>query len=732
MTVKGVIAALVVALLPSRGVAQDPNPVQRVANIVSVAVEEYKKGIDAKGRLISADEYQEAVGFLADAREAAGRLPGDKPATARTVLDSIIAAVTAKKPPEVLDSLNSRFAAALGSGAALALPARPLDIAEGARIYASTCASCHGERGLGDGPAGAKLNPPPPAIGKSEVMDAVSPATMFRKISVGVTGTAMPAFSPQLTDDQRWNVVAYLATLRHTATQVAEGEGLYVQGCVSCHGMGGAGDGSVARALSKLPPDLATVAWQAERSDSQIAMAVSAGMAGTPMPPSSQLTPAQVKSVVAYLRSLPTQTKTVASTAFRDSAGNAPATAARQSILLLEQSLTAIRGGRTTDASDRAFDAYLAFEPIESRARARDPGVVASMEKLFTDFKGAVRANDLRTAERSLDAIESNMPKVVELTRPTGSASEAFIQSLLIILREGFEAILVIGAVVAFLLKTGHRERLKSIWMGVGFGLAASGLTAIILRTVLLAIPASQDIIEGVTMLVAVAVLFSVSYWLISRVEAAKWQQFIREKVTNALEHGGGRALAFVAFLAVYREGAETALFYQALFNEGSHVILPITLGILVGFAALGIIFTLFYRYGVKIPLRPFFSVTSVLLYYMAFVFTGTAIRELQEGNAMSITLIRGMPTVPAIGLYPTWETVLAQLLLLALFVFAVAKTFWPKRSVALPVVAASSTSASPLASQIDVLKAENEALKARLAAVEAALESRVSGVTTE
>jgi high-affinity iron transporter len=721
---------ILVALLPSRGVAQDANPVQRVANIVSVAVEEYKKGIDAKGRLISADEYQEAVGFLTDARDAAGRLPGDKPNTARGVLDSIIAAVNAKKPPEILDTLNAHFAAALGSEAALAFPAKPLSIAEGARVYATTCASCHGERGLGDGPAGLKLNPRPPAIGTTE-MASVSPATMFRKISVGVTGTAMPAFSPALTDDQRWNVVAYLSSLRSSATQVAEGEGLYVQGCVSCHGMSGVADGSIARALSKLPPDLATIAWQAERSDSQIALAVSAGMAGTPMPPSSQLSQAQVKSVVAYLRSLPMQTRTIASSTSRDSSGSAPAVAARQSILLLEQSLTAIRGGRTSDASDRAFDAYLAFEPIESRARARDPGVVASMEKMYTDFKGAVRANDLRSAERSLDAIESNMPKVVELTRPTGSASEAFLQSLLIILREGFEAILVIGAVVAFLLKTGHRERLKSIWIGIGLGLLASGVTAVILRTVLLAIPASQDIIEGVTMLVAVAVLFSVSYWLISRVEAAKWQQFIREKVTNALEHGGGRALAFVAFLAVYREGAETALFYQALFNEGAHVILPITLGIIVGFAALGIIFTLFYKYGVRIPLRPFFSVTSVLLYYMAFVFTGTAIRELQEGNAMSITLIRGFPTITAIGLYPTWETVLAQLVLLALFVFAVAKTFWPKRSVTLPVVAPTA-GATTVDSQIAVLRAENDALKARLASVEAALEARVSGVTSE
>src|SRR5205814_6508527 len=139
----------------------------------------------------------------------------------------------------------------------------------------------------------------------------------------------------------------------------------------------------------------------------------------------------------------------------------------------------------------------------------------------------------------------------------------------------GVEAILVMGAVVAFLLKTGHRERLRSIWMGIGLALLASAVTAIALKTALGAIPASREIIEGLTLLVAVAVLFSVSYWLISRVEAAKWQQFIREKVNTALQRGGGKALAFVAFLAVYREGAETALFYQALFDEGPGVALP-------------------------------------------------------------------------------------------------------------------------------------------------------------
>ena len=151
-------------------------------------------------------------------------------------------------------------------------------------------------------------------------------------------------------------------------------------------------------------------------------------------------------------------------------------------------------------------------------------------------------------------------------------------------------------------------------------------------------------------------------------------------------------------------------------------VVLPLSLGILVGFAALAVIFTLFYRYGVRIPLRPFFSVTSVLLYYMAFVFMGKGVRELQEGNVVPITLIPGFPHVEALGLYPTWQTVLAQLLLLGLFVFALAKTFWPKRSVALPTVLPDSKPATDLAAELAALRDDNERLRARLSALEDAV----------
>jgi high-affinity iron transporter len=712
------LAALVLGgLMSSQPVAAQEHPVRRVANIVNVAVEEYDRGVDSLGRLISQIEYQEATDFLADARTQAARLPGPRAVVALSILDSIVAAVANRMRPDSVRAMERRFAGALGSEAALELPRKSIDLAEGRRLYQQMCASCHGVAGMGDGPAGRAMNPKPPAVGDAATMADVSPGTMYRIVSVGIGGTPMTGFAGNTTPEQRWNIVSYLVSLRATPPQLAEGEGLFTQNCVQCHGALGAGDGAFARALSRVPQEIGAFVWQAARSDLELSDVVRAGMPGTAMPPASHLTPRQLQNVVAYLRTMPLKT---IPTAVAERGTDAAATSARV-VSFMDQSLTAARGGRTNDAADRAFDAYIAFEPMETRARARSPGLVANMEKHFADFRGAVRSGDIRAAERARDVIETTMPSIVELTRPTGSGVEAFWQSFLIIFREGLEAILVIGAIVAFLLKTGHRERLRSIWWGVGLALLASGVTAVVLVTILNAMPATREIIEGVTLLVAVAVLFSVSYWLISKVEAAKWQKFIQERVTLALEKGGGRALAFVAFLAVYREGAETALFYQALLNEGTRVIVPILLGILVGAAALAVIFTLFYRFGVRVPLRRLFAATSVLLYYMAFVFMGKGIRELQEGNLVSITIIPGAPHVDLLGLYPTVESLLAQMVLLVLFVFALVKTFWPKRSVTLPTMPSDPTATALVEAQLAELRAAQDELLARIRAMEAA-----------
>jgi high-affinity iron transporter len=656
---------------------------------VSVAFEEYASGIDSAGRLISSVEYQEAVEFLGNAREVASRLSGARGDSARHLVDSIRALVAKRVSPAEVSPWVDRLMVSLGADAALDLPTQPVDLAAGQRLYQTHCSACHGPRGLGDGPSAAGMDPPPPALGSAVAVADVSPALMYRILSVGIAGTPMVAFSGTLSVDERWSVIAYVNSLRAPAA-LAEGQGLYVRHCAACHGPAGASNGALSSALARVPVELSSFAWQAGRSDREIAGIIHAGLPGTAMPPSRELADTDVAKIVAYVRTLSLGDAPGAALASGDSAGD-PGAVVRAVKGQLDAALIAARAGKSSEAGDRAFDAYIAFEPLETKARARDPGLVAALERHFADFRGAVRASDLREAERAYGAIEQGMPGIVDLTRSSGGRWGAFLQSLLIILREGFEAILVIGAIVAFLIKTGHRERLRSIWYGVGAALGASAVTAVVLATVLRALPATRELIEGLTMLVAVAVLFSVSYWLISRVEAARWQQFIREKVDAALAGGGGRALTLVAFLAVYREGAETALFYQALLHDASAA-LPIITGILVGGAVLAVIFTLFYRYGLRIPLRPFFGVSSVLLYYMAFVFMGKGIRELQEGNVVPITVLPGWPHIDAMGIFPSVETLVAQLVLLALFVFALLKTFWPRRAVVLPTVPAAGT----------------------------------------
>jgi high-affinity iron transporter len=580
------IGVLVLSLVATATLPAQENPAKRLSSIVGVAVEEYAKAVDDNGKLVSKDEFDETYGFLSDASQVATRLSGYDAARTRAILDSLITAVAARKPPSVVRELHQHFAAALGTAGALDLPKEPLDTAQGHQLYLKNCSSCHGMTGAGDGPAARTLTPPPPAIGVKTLTPDLTPTLAYNVISVGVRGTQMPGFASSLTPQQRWNVINYIYSLR--------GEKLALP--------------VARRDATAIPGDTA----------SPVIMA------------------------------------------------------------LLDSALDFARSGKVAEAGDRAFDAYIAFEPLETPARAKKPGLVATMERHFADFKGAVKRNDLAGAKNSRDAIAEGLPSVIDLTQQPSTSWEAFFQSFLIILREGFEAILVLGAVVAFLIKTGHRERLRSIWVGMTIGVFASLATAVVLKTLLAAMPASRSLVEAITMLIAVVVLFSVSYWLISKVEAAKWQKFIREKVSSALEHGGGKALMLVAFLAVYREGAETALFYQALFNGGPDVGLPLALGLIAGLAALAVIFTLFYRYGVRIPMRPFFAVTSFLLYYMAFVFMGKGIRELQEADLMPITVIPGAPHIDTMGIYPSVETMTAQGILVLLLIFATVKTFWP------------------------------------------------------
>jgi high-affinity iron transporter len=231
---------------------------------------------------------------------------------------------------------------------------------------------------------------------------------------------------------------------------------------------------------------------------------------------------------------------------------------------------------------------------------------------------------------------------------------------------------------MAFLTKTGAANRKRDIHIGVGAAVAASLLTAFVLETIIRLTPAKREALEGATMVVATAVLFYVSYWLLSKMEVAKWNQFVKGKVQDAVTSGSMLALASAAFLAVYREGFETVLFYKALFVAGGSgsSTLAVVAGIALGSVVMVAVYVAINRFGVRLPLKPFFGVTSAFLYYMAFVFAGKGVAELQEGSLLPTTVVEWAPRMPALGIYPTIESLLAQGLLVTLALVALVWTF--------------------------------------------------------
>jgi high-affinity iron transporter len=333
------------------------------------------------------------------------------------------------------------------------------------------------------------------------------------------------------------------------------------------------------------------------------------------------------------------------------------------------------------DAPGLATDAYIAFEPFERRLRVQSPAVVDRVEQAFVAFRLGLagEGGDVEAlAERVLDELGA----ATALVRRSGEAHPAavFAQAVTIILREGFEVILIVGALLTF-VRRRQPALTPAIRGGVVAGLAASAITAVVVMTMLRHLPWAGEAIEGGAMLVAAGVLFFVSYWLISKAEADRWQQYIQNRVSSAVGRGSGGALALAAFLAVYREGFETMLFYQALLGTASDAWGMVVAGLLVGSVLLAGLWVLVSRVGMRVPMRPFFLGTGALLYAMSVVFAGRGVAELQEAGLIAITPWTSLPAVPTLGFFPTRETLLAQGVLVALLGYALVVTLRRRRT---------------------------------------------------
>ncbi|MGQ4518916.1 FTR1 family iron permease [Dermabacteraceae bacterium CCM 9520] len=255
------------------------------------------------------------------------------------------------------------------------------------------------------------------------------------------------------------------------------------------------------------------------------------------------------------------------------------------------------------------------------------------------------------------------------LTVDQGSReSFSFITAFTILLREGLEALLVVAAIVLYLVRSGNKHLNKYVYAGVGAGVVLSLVLSVVFTKLVENAGAAQEMLEGITMFIAVFVLFYISNWMLSKSDGAAWQKFVQEKVDRSISQQKTWLLAFAAFLAVAREGAELVLFYVAAFSGDRSDPLWVIYGIVAAVAVLAVIFVIFRFYAVKLPIGLVFKGTSLLLFMLAITFVGNGVGELGEaGFIVGQTDIPSLHwlTFPELGIYPKAETLLPQLILI-------------------------------------------------------------------
>lgn len=509
--------------------------------------------------------------------------------------------------------------------AAYPIPVAPKalpDLKRGAALFQAQCASCHGTAGGGDGPLAAKLEPPPIAFTNRERARSRSLMALYQVVSQGVTGTSMPSFAA-LPDEDRWALAFFAGTLSHDDGMRKRGEQLWKSDA----------------AARKEFADLAAVTTVTE--------AAAAGRVGTDA----------ARDLTAYLRSQPE---------LAAAAGNAGGLTLSRT--RLAESLMAIRKGDKPVATRLALSAYLdGFEPLEPSLGARNKALLSEVENGMLAYRSAIANGTLAQAEaaaQKLDYLFAEVEK--ELGGESADPLTTFLGSLTILLREGLEALLIVVGMVAFLKKANRPDVLRYVHGGWIVALAAGGLTWVVATYFVNISGASREVTEGLSSLFAALVLLSVGLWMHQKSAAGRWQAYLKEKLSAAMSKRSAWALFGLSFIAVYREVFETVLFYSALSADGNDDALLGGLGL--GVALLAVLAWMMLRTSARMPIGKFFSISSILVAVLAVVLAGKGVAGLQEAGWLGASPIMA-PRIELLGLYPSAETVVAQLIVLLIAV---------------------------------------------------------------
>jgi len=616
--------ALVFSLLLFSAVSH-AGDIQQLLQLIDYVGVDYGEAV-RDGKIINPDEFEEMKDFSQGIKQQVVDLPEGETRIKLVGLAARLAdGVAAAEDPAEIRAVTGEMRQAIIDGYKVTVvPRKAPDLARAAQLYSENCASCHGVNGAGDGPLAAGMQPPPVDFTDRKRYAQRNLYGLYNTITQGVPDTSMKPFHEMSADD-RWSLAFYVGQFAISDAERSGAESNF-------------SDPKLAplQDIRKL-----TVLTPAEAGQQF-------GVAG--------------RKLMAYLRTHP-------------DALFANRSPLQFSLHRLDDVVTAYQAGDRDKAYRMAVEAYLeGFELVEQGLNAVDSKLRLDIEHAMTLLRNNIRkgmpADEL---EASVIAIKGKLELAAErLSGRNLSGTAAFASAFFILLREGLEALLVVVALAAFLVKTEHRDSMRYLHYGWIGALAAGFLTWWASVSLVQISGASREITEGVAALTATAVLFYVGFWMHDKTNALQWKNFIETNVRRALGAGTLWGLSALSFIAVYREVFETILFYQALWvqtDEAGKSMAFSGFGTAVG--ALAVLGWVVIRYSMRLPLRQFFSVTGILMFVLAVIFAGKGVAALQEAGYIPVSPVN-FPRFELFGIYPNLQGLALQLglLLLALFLW--------------------------------------------------------------
>lgn len=602
----------------------DPQHSPRLlVHILDYLAKDYSGAVSPAGKVLSASEYKEQTEFAESALSTNSGLAETRAVPEiQSGLTELNRLIRLKSPPADVTKLARDLQRRVIEFTHLdVFPNRWPDLKVGQSLFGQNCVSCHGEKGDGNGVAGKALNPRPANFLDMTRMSEISPFAAFNSIRLGVAGTAMVGFQG-LSDDEAWALSFYVSSLRHGGRSLEPNAKLET------------GNLDVLKRTASLPDSSLEESFSGSKEEKH----------------------------------------TLLVAARTHSAGDDRRDYLALALGKLNDAKLDYRNGKFDSAKTEALQAYLeGIEPIEPRARATDPEAVADLEEKMASVRGSIEDKKSFTElEKQIQGAEAQIAVVAKLIEHQDmSPVVAFFASFAILLREGFEAVLIILALLGVIRATGSKE--AALWVHGGWMSALGcGFIAWLFSGWVMGISgAGREMLEGITSLFAVAVLLYVGFWLHRQSEIGRWKDFLEVKVKGFLHGKNLLGLAAISFFAVFREAFETVLFLRAIWYEGGDATRSaLSAGVVASLILVISLSWMALTFSKRLPLRQLFTLSSVLMLFLATILAGKGLHSIQETGLLGVTSLPIAIRFELAGIYPTLQTTLAQIVVAFLVIF--------------------------------------------------------------